>query len=195
MWVNIIMIIVSYILGCINTGYYYVLLLYRKDIRTEGTNVTGAYNVSKIAGKKGFVITFLGDAFKGALVVLLCRIFRLEETTIFVCILLVLLGHIFPIQLKFRGGKGLSTAFGAFLAFHPLLILYWLITSIVLLPFVKRYTVTCLFALALLPFELFISNYSWRWIGFILGYALVILFACRSNLKEYVRDRAYQGHR
>lgn len=192
---DIAAIIVSYLIGCFNTGYYYVRLFHREDIREIGTKVTGAYNVSRIAGKKGFIITFLGDALKGALVVFLCRILKLEDPVMLLCILMVLLGHIFPFQLRFQGGRGLSTAFGAFLAFHPVVILYWLITSIICFMLIRRYTVTCLSALILLPVELFILDYPPVVILFFLLYMLTIIYACRDNLKDFLKERAYQGRR
>jgi len=192
-YTDIIAIVLSYLLGCINTGYYYVRLVHKQDIRTIGTKVTGAYNVSRLAGKKGFVITFIGDALKGAIVVLICRFMAVADTVLLLSILLVLAGHIFPFQLKFRGGKGLSTAFGAFLLFNPIIILMWLVASIVFFPFVRRYTVTVLFALVFLPFELFIFDYPYKIIFFFILYAVLIVFACRSNLQEFIKERAYHG--
>lgn len=193
-WKNIIIIIVSYLLGCINTGYYYALFFYRQDIRTIGTNVTGAMNVSRLAGKKGFVITFLGDALKGALVVLLCRFLHLEEGITLLSIAMVLVGHIFPLQLKFHGGKGISTIFGALLIYNPILIVYLVVTCVVIYPFVRKFTITSLFALLLFPLEIFITDYSSLLVYFTIVYAIIIIFSCRSNLKEYINARAYLGN-
>ena len=190
---DFIIIVISYLLGCLNTGYYYVRLFYKKDIRSIGTNVTGAYNVSRISGKKGFVITFIGDAFKGAFAVLLCRILNLDDNITMLSIFAVIAGHIFPIQLKLKGGKGLSTACGAFLAYNPILIIYWVITCVVVFLLIRKYTITSLFALTLLPLELFVGDYSWQMVCFFLAYAIIIMYACRSNLKEYIKTRAYQG--
>jgi len=192
-YTDIIAIVLSYLLGCINTGYYYVRLIHKQDIRTIGTKVTGAYNVSRLAGKKGFIITFTGDALKGAIAVLICRFLAVDDTVLLLCILLVITGHIFPFQLNFKGGKGLSTAFGAFLLFDPIVILMWLVASIVFFPFVRRYTVTVLFALVFLPFELFIFDYPYKIIFFFILYAALIVFACRSNLQEFIKERAYHG--
>lgn len=190
---DIIFIVLSYGFGCFNTGYYYVRLFHNQDIREIGTNVTGAYNVSRFSGKKGFIITFLGDSMKGALVVLLCRMMDLTEIVTLSCILTVILGHIYPIQLRFKGGKGLSTALGAFLAFHPLIVFSWLITFLIFLPLIRRYTISCLFALMLIPLWLFIADFPILNIVFFILYALLILSACRSNLYEFIHDRAYQG--
>lgn len=188
-----ILIIVSYLLGCFNTGYYYAKLFYHKDIREVGTRVTGAMNVSLLAGRKGFAITFLGDALKGALLVLLCRALRVQDWAVLTCILMVLLGHVFPFQLKFHGGKGMSTIFGALLAYQPILILILFGTCVVLFPFIRRYTITGLTALLLLPLELFFADSSLLLICFSLTYAAVIIYACRSNVIEYIRTRAFEG--
>ncbi len=186
-----IAVLVSYGLGCFNSGYYYTRLIYKKDIRDVGTNVTGAMNVSRLAGKKGFLITFLGDALKGALVVFLARSLALGQRGILFCILAVLLGHIFPIQLHFQGGKGMSTIFGALLAYQPFMILLLFLTCLAFYPFIRRYTITGLYALLLFPLELFLADYSMAVVLFTLIYAVLIIYACRSNVKEYIKDRAY----
>ncbi len=188
-----ILIVFSYLLGCFNTGYYFAKRFYHQDIRETGTGVTGAMNVSRIAGRKGFIFTFLGDALKGVLTVFLCRIFYTQDWVVLSCILMVLLGHVFPFQLKFRGGKGMSTIFGALLAYEPLLILILFGTCILFYPFIRRYTVTGLFAILVFPLELFFADFPLRLVIFSLGYAIVIIYACRSNVKEYIKTKAMEG--
>jgi glycerol-3-phosphate acyltransferase PlsY len=178
-------IIFSYLLGCFNTGYYYTRLFYQKDIRSVGTNVTGATNVGRVAGKKGFVITFLGDAGKGAFAVILGRLLGLGELTVLLSVLMVIAGHIFPLQLKFKGGKGISTLIGAFITYNPILVLFLLATCIVIYPFVRQYTVTSLFALCLFPIELFIAGFAWWKIIIFALCSIIILYACRNNLRDY----------
>lgn len=188
-----ILIVVSYLLGCFNTGYYYSKLFYHQDIRAIGSGVTGALNVSRLAGKKGFIITFIGDALKGILAVLLSRAFHSQDWVVLSCIFMVLLGHVFPFQLKFHGGKGMSTIFGALLAYQPILILMLLGTCLLLFPFVRRYTVTALFATLIFPLELFFADFSLVMVYFSLGYATILIYACRSNVKEYILSRAMDG--
>jgi len=188
---SIVLIIISYLLGCFNTGYYYAHLFYHKDIREIGTSVTGAMNVSRLAGRKGFILTFLGDAFKGAFVVFLSQSLMLPEWAVLLCILMVLLGHIFPIQLHFQGGKGMSTIFGALLIFQPSLILILFLACVVIFPFVRRYTITSLYALLIFPLELFLLNHSTIVVIYTALYSALIIFACRSNIKEYLKEKAY----
>lgn len=182
---NIIIVLINYILGCINTGYYYVLLRYRSDIRTIGTNVTGATNVGRLAGKRGFIITFFGDFLKGILAVLLLRYFKVSDMAVLCGIFMVIAGHILPIQLKFKGGKGFSTWLGAFLTFDPVIVAIAAVTSGILLLFIRELTITGLFALCLLPVELIFFRYNWKTIIIVALCGLLILYACRNNLKEY----------
>lgn len=184
---------ISYFFGCFNTGYYYARLFYKRDIREIGTSVTGAMNVSRLAGRKGFVLTFLGDAVKGALVVLLARGIDMKEWAVLLSIFLVLLGHIFPVQLRFHGGKGMSTIFGAFLVYQPWFVLYLFLTCIVFYVFVRRYTITSLYAFLIFPLELFLIGYSLTVVLFAAASSALIIFACRSNIKEYVKERAYHS--
>lgn len=190
---TIILVIICYSIGCLNTGYYYTRLSLKKDIREFGTGVTGAMNVSQLAGRKGFVLTFLGDALKGALVVLIARSCLVVEWRVLLCILMVLIGHIFPIQLRFHGGKGMSTIFGALLTYHPIFILLLFLTCVVIFPFVRRYTITSLYAFLIFPLELFFADYSIIVVMFAIAYSVVIIYACRSNIKEYIKDRAYHN--
>lgn len=185
---DIFLLIISYLIGCFNTGYYYMKLFYHEDIRNLGTKVTGARNVSRFAGKAGFIITFLGDCAKGALVVLLCRLFQCDDTITLAGILLVIAGHIFPFQLNYRGGKGLSTAVGAFLVYQPLLILAWLFLFIIMLIFIRRATAVCALSLSALVLVLVLTGSSWMTIVFFLLYALIINYACRLNIKEYLEE-------
>lgn len=154
-----------------------------------GTNVTGALNVSRVAGRKGFIVTFLGDALKGVIVVLLCRYLKISDIITLLCIFLVIAGHIFPFQLKFKGGKGMSTMLGAFLTYDPLFIILAIITFAVLFPFVRKYTITSLFALLLLPLEMQLTGYAWYQVLLILMSVVIIAVACRSNLKEYYQSK------
>lgn len=108
----------AYFLGCLATGYYLVRLRRDQDIREIGSGSTGARNVGRVLGKGGFALTILGDFGKGALAVFLAREFSNKNQLICATAMLaVVVGHIWPIQLKFRGGKGVASALGALLMY------------------------------------------------------------------------------
>lgn len=182
-------VVLSYLIGCINTGFYYTRIAYRIDIRSIGSNVTGAMNVSRLAGKKGFIITFLGDALKGALVVWGSRALEMGQWITLISIVAVMIGHIFPIQLKFQGGKGLSTIFGAYLTYNPLWIFFIGVLCIILYPRIRSYTLSCILGITLLPIVLLTMGEDWRVSSILLFCAMIILYACMENIKEYMSSR------
>jgi glycerol-3-phosphate acyltransferase PlsY len=112
--------LLAYLLGSIPFGY----LLYRyregRDIRDTGSGNIGATNVFRAAGMAPAITTLLLDASKGYLAVYLTAHAAADsQSARGAAALLVILGHVFPLFLKFRGGKGVATGFGAFLAIAP----------------------------------------------------------------------------
>jgi glycerol-3-phosphate acyltransferase PlsY len=114
---------VAYLLGSIPFGFLLVLLVRKQDIRAQGSGNIGATNVMRSGARGLGVLTFLLDGGKGYAAVIvaewLARNQRLP-TQVGIAILaalVVVIGHMFPVWLKFRGGKGVATAFGAFIAF------------------------------------------------------------------------------
>ncbi|HSE21820.1 MAG TPA: glycerol-3-phosphate 1-O-acyltransferase PlsY [Pyrinomonadaceae bacterium] len=117
--------IVAYLLGSIPFGFLIVRLLQGDDIRQTGSGGTGATNVSRRAGKWAGGLTLVLDAAKGAGAVLLAGLFATGpmDWLLTTAAVAVLIGHIFPIWLGFRGGKGVATAIGVFLVLAPLAVL------------------------------------------------------------------------
>ncbi len=116
-------VLLAYLLGSIPFGYLIVRLRMGADIRATGSGGTGATNVSRRAGKAAGVVTLLLDALKGAAAVLLAKWLvdasPQSEWWIAAASVAVMLGHVFPVWLGFRGGKGVATGVGVFLALMP----------------------------------------------------------------------------
>lgn len=111
-------LVAAYALGCLNTGYYLVRARTGEDLRARGSGTAGATNTGRLLGRAGFVAAMLGDVLKGVLAVLLGR-WALGEPGAALAAATVVAGHIYPVQLGFRGGKGLATAFGAAVVLVP----------------------------------------------------------------------------
>src|ERR1700687_6073008 len=110
----------AYLLGSIPFGLLLSRLFGGGDLRTSGSGTIGATTVARVAGPLPGILTLLLDAGKGAAAVWLAARFSNESATwMMIAVLAVLLGHCFPIWLKFRGGKGVATAAGAFLMLCP----------------------------------------------------------------------------
>jgi glycerol-3-phosphate acyltransferase PlsY len=125
----------SYLLGSIPFGYILVRTFRGEDVRLLGSGNTGATNVSRSSPSLG-LLTLVLDASKGGLAVALTRHFCPGSTLLpVVAAVLAILGHILPVWLKFRGGKGVATGLGSFLLLAPkaILIVIGIFVVIVLL--------------------------------------------------------------
>jgi glycerol-3-phosphate acyltransferase PlsY len=121
----------AYVLGCANAGYYIVRGRTGTDIRTQGSGNAGARNVGRVLGRTGFAIVFALDALKGAAAVWAARLLVPTPWAMGVAAIAVIMGHVLPIQLQFKGGKGVSTAFGALLVLTPLVAIVGLLLAAV----------------------------------------------------------------
>lgn len=112
--------IIAYFIGSIPSGVITAKMLGLRDPRTVGSHNIGATNVMRTGGKKAGAITLTGDLLKGFIPALVAKL--VFDDTIYVSIVALasFLGHIFPIYLKFRGGKGVATAMGIMLALNPM---------------------------------------------------------------------------
>ncbi len=125
-WLHALRLIaIAYLLGSIPTGYLLVRIFRRQDIRTLGSGNIGATNVLRSGAKALGAVTFVLDVAKGALAVWLCM--RMAEIgfpiapmhAAALAAFCAVLGHMFPIWLDLRGGKGVATAFGVFVMLAP----------------------------------------------------------------------------
>jgi glycerol-3-phosphate acyltransferase PlsY len=105
----------AYLIGSLPSGYLVFRLREKKDIRSYGSRSTGATNVLRLKGWRYAVPVAFVDVLKSALPVWLAlRTFPASRWVAYGVAFMVVLGHCFPIYIKFRGGKGVSTAMGAF---------------------------------------------------------------------------------
>ncbi len=134
--------VLSYLLGSIPFGYL-IAITKGIDIRTEGSGNIGATNVSRVLGRKYGLIIFFLDMFKAfAAVFFVPLIFSgikfpttSDNLLVILCGFSSILGHAFPVFLKFRGGKAVATCFGVFIWLSPIAIaisfVAWIITVLV----------------------------------------------------------------
>jgi glycerol-3-phosphate acyltransferase PlsY len=144
-------IVAAYLLGSVPFAMISSKVFGLADPRTYGSGNPGATNVLRSGNKKAALFTLIGDAAKGWLAVWLARHYGLSDNLTGLIALAVFAGHLFPIFLKFKGGKGVATAAGVLLALDPLLGLAvlgtWLFTA-----FVFRYSsLAAIVAAALAP--------------------------------------------
>jgi glycerol-3-phosphate acyltransferase PlsY len=129
-------LVLTYFVASIPFGLVLAKLFNKKDLRQHGSNNIGATNATRVLGKKFGLLTLILDASKGAVMIIIARL-------LFVCMgssldniialvgLIAVIGHVFPIYLKFKGGKGVATTIAVLFAINPIIgivnILIWLL--------------------------------------------------------------------
>lgn len=185
-----LLLLFAYLLGSVPIGWIVGRVFYHKDIRKGGSGNIGATNALRMFGTTTGVLVLLMDMGKGLLAVLLAKTWLLPGSPfISLCALAVIFGHVFPLYLGFKGGKGVATAGGAFLALAPLSVLVAICVFIIIVA-ISRYVSlgSVLGALAFLGHALWqislrgTSDYAL--LALITIVVLMIIFKHRANLQR-----------
>lgn len=144
--------VAAYFLGCFATGYYLVRWRTGGDIRELGSGNAGARNAGRALGRSAFFLTLLGDLAKGALAVSAAQFFTQDARLAGVALVSVVAGHIWPVQLRFRGGKGIATSLGGLLLYDLHVALALALVFGILYGLARRVVLAGVFAFACLPF-------------------------------------------
>lgn len=113
-------VLVAYLVGSISFSYVTVWLMHGRDIRELGSGNAGATNVLRTTGLTAALAVLVLDVAKGAAPILLARALGSGPPVMAAAAVAAVLGHVFPVYLRFRGGKGVATALGALGALAPL---------------------------------------------------------------------------
>ena len=181
---DIVCIFFAYLFGGICSGYYLVRFKANQDIRDYGSGGVGARNVGRVLGKPGFIVTLLGDSLKGLTAILLARWLGLTEPTISLVLVAVIAGHIWPLSLHFRGGRGVSTAIGAYLAYDYILALLLLAITLILTVFQRNFIISGLAAFVLLPLAAYALELPRYQIIALVGVSVIIVYAHRKHIRK-----------
>ena len=186
-----IVFITAYLIGSIPTGYIIVKAFTGQDIRTIGSGSTGATNVKRVMGKKWFFITLLLDALKGALPVILAKLFTTAFSGIgllpVIAAIAVILGHSKSIFLKFTGGKSVASGVGTMIALNwqvgLMIALIWSIIT-----YASKYvSLGSIIALAASPFLMWWCKAPIAYIGYCALAAIYVIWLHRSNIQRLIK--------
>ena len=120
----IVVLIVIYLIAAVPTGIVLAKVMGYEDVRDKGSGNIGATNVYRVAGKLAGVLTLAGDILKGFLPLLACKTWLAPTPAqLGIACAMAIVGHCYPVYLKFRGGKGIATALGIFLVMSPFAVL------------------------------------------------------------------------
>jgi acyl phosphate:glycerol-3-phosphate acyltransferase len=156
-------VLLAYLLGAIPFGYLLVKYVFTsgEDVRRVGSGGIGATNVTRRAGKAAGLLTYLLDVAKGVGAVMIVE--RVAEENYFwigAAALAAMLGHIFPVFLRFRGGKGVATGVGVFLPLAPYAVLTALLVWAAIVYFTRYVSLGSIAATASLPLFILLY-YGW----------------------------------
>jgi len=180
----------AYGLGCVSLGYYLVRAQTGRDLREMGSGSIGARNVGRVLGRRGLGITLLVDIGKGALAVWVARHLTGQEVLAAMALLAVTVGHVWPVQLGFRGGKGVATSLGGLLIFEWHSALIYLAAFAVLFALMRRTVLPGLFAYLVLPFTIWWFRQDGTQVALVGGLIAVVWFAHRKNLMAEIPELA-----
>jgi glycerol-3-phosphate acyltransferase PlsY len=173
----------AYLLGSVPTGY---LLGYFAgvDVRKTGSGNVGATNVARVAGKWLGLLTLLGDAAKGFVPVWIALRMDLGAEVTGLVALAAFLGHLYPVFLKFQGGKGVATALGALLALAPAAVGVLLVVFFIVAAATRIVSLASIAAAGVAPVAIWLLGYPTPLIGAVLLMALMIIWRHRENIQR-----------
>lgn len=191
--VLIAVIVCSYLLGSIPFGYILVRFFRGVDVRSVGSGNIGATNVARSGGKSLAIATFLLDAFKGWLPVFVvlhkpgiaAAVSLSLPTLASIAALSALVGHVFTVWLSFKGGKGVATGLGVFLALAPRAALLALLIFAIVVGFTRYVSLASILAAAAFPAILcWLERDSFPVPALLMaaGAALLVIFRHRQNI-------------
>ena len=184
----VICIAVPYFLGSINFAIILSKTIYKTDIRELGSKNAGATNMMRTFGKKTAIMTFAGDALKafvsGALGYLLLGQYGAHIAGLF-CIL----GHMFPIYYRFKGGKGVVTTAVSMLMCNPFVFLILFVIFVIIVAFTKYISLGSVMCVLLYPIvldrvEKFVNGVSRAYVVIPMIIAALVIFMHRENIKR-----------
>lgn len=189
---HILFPVIGYLVGAIPFG----LVIGRVagiDIRTEGSRNIGATNVNRVLGKKLGILTLVCDCLKGLLPMALAAYFLQDATDkeliVAVTGLLAVIGHMFPVYLKFCGGKGVATSLGVFLYLSPPAIVISLAVFVATVALSGYVSVGSLLTSVLIPLWLYLLGASKLTIGVAAAVALLIWGKHHENINRLLHGR------
>jgi len=175
----------AYILGCFATGYYLVRMRTGQDIRELGSGSVGAKNVGRLLGWRGFLTVVLGDVCKGMFAVWVARHFSKDDRIVALAMVAVVVGHVWPAQLWFRGGKGMSTSLGALLIYDYHLIGAFLLLFMGFFVVLRKTVLPGIFAIACLPLvSMYLAQEGAKVVGISIISGLVLITHSKNLLAE-----------
>lgn len=184
--IYVLVSVIAYFLGNFATSYIVSMRSAKIDIRQHGSGNAGATNVLRVLGAKAAAVTFIGDALKGVLAVILGRYLGGSYGAILGG-LFVVIGHNWPILLRFKGGKGIATTIGTMLAMNPLVVLIVFAIGVVILAATRYVSLASIVGMIILPITMILLKQPPEYIIFSVILALLAVYRHRTNIGRLMK--------
>jgi acyl phosphate:glycerol-3-phosphate acyltransferase len=188
MAMTLVFVVGAYLIGSVSFAILMSKAFGLADPRTYGSNNPGATNVLRSGKKAAAALTLLGDAAKGWLAVWLAMRFAPHDGNYPMLVasvgLAVFLGHVFPVFLKFKGGKGVATALGVLLALNPWLGLAVLATWLIMALLFRLSSLAALTAAVGAPVYTVLLHESREYVAAVLALSLLLIWRHKSNIRN-----------
>ncbi len=181
----ILIMIAIYLIAAIPTGVFLARLMGGEDVRQKGSGNIGATNVYRVAGKLAGVLTLVGDTLKGFLPLLAFKTWlEPTPTQLGIASAVAILGHCYPVYLKFKGGKGVATALGIFLVLSPKAVFFALIVFILTVATTRYISLGSVLAALSAPFVILLLNHPQPIFLATLFIAALVIWRHNSNIRR-----------
>ncbi len=181
----IFVLITIYLIAAIPTGVVLSRLMGSEDIREKGSGNIGASNVYRVAGKLAGVLTLVGDTLKGFLPLLAYKSWLAPTPEqLGVASAVAIVGHCYPIYLKFKGGKGVATALGIFLVLSPQAVLGALIVFALAVGITRYISLGSVLAAMSAPLLILMLNHPQPIVLTTLFIAMLVVWRHRTNIRR-----------
>lgn len=177
----------AYLLGAVPFGYILSRHFYKTDIRRQGSGNIGATNVLRILGWRAALPVFLLDFAKGAVAVILARAFNSDEAVYLTAGFLAMVGHSFPVYLRFRGGKAAATGIGVMTVVSWPLTLALIAIAGLILVLTRYVSVASMSGSLAVPLLFLIFGYDLPYVLFGLAMALLVVARHHSNISRLLQ--------
>lgn len=174
----------AYLLGAVPFGLLFGRLFADVDVREFGSGNIGATNVNRVLGRKLGAATLLADVLKGIFPVLLAKLLDQDELSQLWIGVAAFVGHVFPIYLRFHGGKGVATAFGVILMTATWSGLVGLAVWLLVVRISKVSALGALVASVTIPIAAYFFESDWRRSLILLGMMALVVYRHKENIER-----------
>jgi glycerol-3-phosphate acyltransferase PlsY len=176
--------LLAYLLGSVSSAVVIARLMGLRDPRDVGSGNPGATNILRYGGKAAAILTLAGDILKGVIAVLIARALTTDDVIIVLSGFAAFLGHLFPVFFGFRGGKGVATALGVWLALSPWVGLLLLATWVLMALLFRYSSLSALTASVAAPLYVAWLSPGMPYLATMIAMSAILVFRHRSNIRN-----------